>query len=308
MTNHIAGWASLYSRALTTICVDEVPRRPAAPRSRPTTVRQGNGGLLKYKASLIRSYYKIRNHFYLYHDAFRVPGTLFNTPPRGARSACVRAREQKGTIRHQAAREHRPQHKRLQMLSARASARLFSRGRPFSQQTLHLGTWLRLLRPGGPWVAPYVPTATEVAKQLLSLARLAPGETMCDLGCGDGRMLNMAVHEFGAARAIGYELDTALAASARDLAAGDPRIEIRCEDFFEGAAAVLAEADVVALYLSETGNAKLLPLLRQHLRPSARVVSNVWEMPVPPSRTLHAKGSNVPLHLFERAALDGSRA
>jgi hypothetical protein len=32
---------SLYSRALTTICVDEVP----APRSRPTTVRQGNGGL-----------------------------------------------------------------------------------------------------------------------------------------------------------------------------------------------------------------------------------------------------------------------
>ena len=32
--------ASLYSRALTTICVDEVP----APRSRPTTVRQGNGG------------------------------------------------------------------------------------------------------------------------------------------------------------------------------------------------------------------------------------------------------------------------
>jgi hypothetical protein len=35
-------WASLYSRALTSICVDEVP----APRSRPSTVRQGNGGLL----------------------------------------------------------------------------------------------------------------------------------------------------------------------------------------------------------------------------------------------------------------------
>jgi hypothetical protein len=33
-------WAPLYSRALTTICVDEVP----PPRSRPTTVRQGNGG------------------------------------------------------------------------------------------------------------------------------------------------------------------------------------------------------------------------------------------------------------------------
>jgi len=32
---------TLLSRSLTTICVDEVP----APRSRPTTVRQGNGGL-----------------------------------------------------------------------------------------------------------------------------------------------------------------------------------------------------------------------------------------------------------------------
>ena len=31
--------ASLYSCALTTICVDEVP----PPRSRPTTVRRGNG-------------------------------------------------------------------------------------------------------------------------------------------------------------------------------------------------------------------------------------------------------------------------
>jgi hypothetical protein len=31
---------TLLSRSFTTICVDEVP----APRSRPTTVRQGNGG------------------------------------------------------------------------------------------------------------------------------------------------------------------------------------------------------------------------------------------------------------------------
>jgi hypothetical protein len=32
---------TLLSRSYYTICVDEVP----APRSRPTTVRQGNGGL-----------------------------------------------------------------------------------------------------------------------------------------------------------------------------------------------------------------------------------------------------------------------
>jgi len=40
-----------YSRALTNICVDEVPD----PHSRPTTVRQGNGngGLLYIKQSSV---------------------------------------------------------------------------------------------------------------------------------------------------------------------------------------------------------------------------------------------------------------
>ena len=123
---------------------------------------------------------------------------------------------------------------------------------------------------------------------------------MLDLGCGDGRMLSIAVHDFGAASAIGYELDRDLVnAALSDALLQDPRIELRCEDFYEGASAALSEADVVALYLSETGNAKLLPLLRRHLRPTARVVSNVWEMAgVPPTRTVRASGSFVPLHLL----------
>lgn len=166
--------------------------------------------------------------------------------------------------------------------------------------TFHFGSWLRLLMPGSPWVAPFVPTAPEVAQQLLSLARLQAGETMLDLGCGDGRMLGLAVRGFGAARAIGYELDESLVQIARQ--DQDSRIEIRCQDFFESGAAALAEADVVALYLSETGNAKLLPLLQQHLKPTARVVSNVWEMPVPPTRTRRS-GSLAPLHLWEHADL-----
>ena len=193
----------------------------------------------------------------------------------------------------------------MQAPMMRSSLPLLNRGRGCSSATFHVGSWLRMLRPGAPWVAPYVPTAPDVALQLLSLARLAPGETMCDLGCGDGRMLSLAVHHFGAARAIGYELDEELAASARNSAAGDQRIEVRCEDFFESAAVVIAEADVVALYLSETGNSQLLPLLRENLRPTARVVSNVWEMPVPATKTLRAKGSFVPLHLFEHADLMG---
>ena len=68
-------------------------RSPAAPRSRPTTVRQGNGGLLKYKASLIRSYYKIRNRFYLYHDAFHGRARFLTPRLWACARSVVRARE-----------------------------------------------------------------------------------------------------------------------------------------------------------------------------------------------------------------------
>ena len=35
--------------------------------------------------------------------------------------------------------------------------------------------------------APFVPTTMGVASKMLSLAKLRPGERMCDLGCGDGK-------------------------------------------------------------------------------------------------------------------------
>ena len=126
---------------------------------------------------------------------------------------------------------------------------------------------------------------------------------MMDLGCGDGRILRSAVHDFGAARAIGYELDQQLATSAREAAAGDSRIVVRCEDFFTSSASALSEADVITLYLSESGNAKLWPLLQRHCKPTVRVVSNVWDSPVRATRTVRQEGSFVPLHLWEHADL-----
>ena len=147
-----------------------------------------------------------------------------------------------------------------------------------------------------------MPTPLEVARRLLSLARVQRGDTVVDLGCGDGRLLNLAVHEFGAARAIGYELDDELVSEARAKASGCDRIEVRNDDV-ANAEAALADADVVTLYLSNTGNAQLHPLLARTLRPTARVVSYVWEMPVAASRTVLMPGSGAPLHLFERADL-----
>lgn len=169
-------------------------------------------------------------------------------------------------------------------------------------ETLHLNTWLRLLRPGSSWVAPYVPTPMAVASRLLSLARLKRGETVVDLGCGDGRLLTLAAQEFGAARGIGYEMDAQLAEKARALTEEVGNVHIFNEDL-ANAAPALEQADVVTLYLSVSGNALVYPLLTRHLKSTARVVSYVWDMPVAPTRTVLMPGSGAPLHLFEHADL-----
>ena len=103
------------------------------------------------------------------------------------------------------------------------------------------------------------------------------------------------MHSFGAARATGYELDEELVAAARDLNGDDERLIVRHVDALQ-AGDDIHTADVVTLYLTEHGNAQLLPLLRECIRPSARVVSYCWSFEnLPPTRTATARGDGVVL-------------
>ena len=143
----------------------------------------------------------------------------------------------------------------------------------------------------------YVPSPAAAGLAMLKLAELRAGETLVDLGCGDGRLLKLAVTDFNASSAIGYEMDPGLAKTARSICGFDSRITIHERDAFE-AEPSLATADVVALYLTESGNTKLLPMLRRALtKPGARVVSYVWGLgkDVPPTSTARLSGEGVVL-------------
>ncbi|KAL1499687.1 hypothetical protein AB1Y20_011884 [Prymnesium parvum] len=168
---------------------------------------------------------------------------------------------------------------------------------------LWLGSWLRFIVRSR--LAPYVPTPPEVATDMLTLARLKPGERLVDLGSGDGRLLRAAVREFGAAHAEGFELDERLVEIARKESATlrdelSRRVVTHMRDAHDAGEA-LRHADVVTLYLSDRGNASILPLLRESLKPSARVVSFAWTMPdgIKPSRSLRLTKSLLQLHLYE---------
>ena len=130
----------------------------------------------------------------------------------------------------------------------------------------------------------FVGTPQPVVEAMLATAGVRPGETVYDLGCGDGRIVISAARQFGA-RGLGVDLNFELiqVARAAAVAAGVRHLTtFRLADLFS---VDLAEADVVALYLLPEVNERLLPQLRQ-LRPGARVVSYEFRLPgCEPART-----------------------
>lgn len=60
--------------------------------------------------------------------------------------------------------------------------------------------------------APYLPTLTPQVATALKLANLQPGETLLELGCGDGKVVIAAAKQ--GIQVVGYELNPILAAIA----------------------------------------------------------------------------------------------
>lgn len=126
-------------------------------------------------------------------------------------------------------------------------------------------------------LAPFVPTPEPVVEKMLEAADLKPGETLYDLGCGDGRILFVAAKQFKA-KAVGVELSPKLARMAakrvKELGLED-QVTIIEGNMLE---VDVSAADVVTLYLMRLANEKLKPNLLKFLRPGARVVSHDYEI------------------------------
>ncbi len=126
-------------------------------------------------------------------------------------------------------------------------------------------------------LAPYVPSPKLIVNKMLDVSRIRPGETLYDLGCGDGRILIAAVEE-KKAKAVGVELSPQLASQSRE--------NIVRRNIGEAARVIegnelevdVSPADVVTLYLLTSSNDKLRPILERQLKPGARVVSHDFEV------------------------------
>jgi len=140
---------------------------------------------------------------------------------------------------------------------------------------------------------PFVPTTEPVVDAMLQMAGVGPGDTVMDLGSGDGRIVIRAASQYGA-RGVGVDInpERIQEANANAQAAGvQERVEFREGDLFE---ADLSGATVVTLYLLPSVNEKLMPKLLRELPPGTRVVSHASDMPAgEPVQTREVEGTTV---------------
>ncbi len=124
---------------------------------------------------------------------------------------------------------------------------------------------------------PFVGSKPEVLAAAAALAELKSGETVVDLGSGDGRVL------FAAARvgckAVGYEMNPFLVlrtiAAAWRLGLAE-RVRVHWGDFWK---ADLSAADVVTIFGFSTIMERLRRKCEAELKPGARVVSFRYRIP-----------------------------
>ncbi len=122
--------------------------------------------------------------------------------------------------------------------------------------------------------APWLPTRSCDLARALDLARLQPGETLMDLGCGDGRVLLAAAAR--GAHAIGYELSLLpfLIAKFRcSFSRHRTRIIVRYGDFYR---ADFSHADVLFCFLMPRSLRRLNTKFARECHPNARIISYVF--------------------------------
>ena len=150
-------------------------------------------------------------------------------------------------------------------------------------------------------LAPYIPSPQLVVERMLELARVKPGETVYDLGSGDGRILFTAAQKFKA-KAVGIELSPDL---CRSTEAKIARLGLQDQVKVVHASLLkvdLSPADVVTVYLLTSSNDRLKPNLEKYLKRGARVVSNDFEIRGwKPSEvaTIKAGGMTHTIYLYE---------
>lgn len=125
--------------------------------------------------------------------------------------------------------------------------------------------------------AGFITTWPETVDGMLKLAQVNQNDLVYDLGCGDGRIVIAAAKNYGA-RGVGIDLNPKRIEEANanaKTAKVENRVQFRLGNFYT---VNFSDATVVALYLPQTINYELRPILWKQLKIGSRIVSNESDM------------------------------
>ena len=125
----------------------------------------------------------------------------------------------------------------------------------------------------------YVPTPYAVVEEMCKLAKVGPDDVVHDIGCGDGRLVVLAVKKFGAKKGVGVDIEEHLVKKSQENAKKEgvaDKTEFRVQDALD--IKDFSDASVVLLYVGRDLNLKLMPVLKATLKPGSRIVSHRFEI------------------------------
>ena len=134
-------------------------------------------------------------------------------------------------------------------------------------------------------LAPYVTSPQPIVDRMLDMADVKAGETVYDLGCGDGRIVIAAVKDFKAKKGLGIDFNperlkdcTKSVADAKLSPEQQKALTFKQGDVLKMKPEDFKDVDVVTLDLLPSVNRELKPILQKGLKAGARVVSHDFDM------------------------------
>jgi 16S rRNA A1518/A1519 N6-dimethyltransferase RsmA/KsgA/DIM1 with predicted DNA glycosylase/AP lyase activity len=129
--------------------------------------------------------------------------------------------------------------------------------------------------------APYLPVLKREHDDLLDLCRLQPGQTLLDLGSGDGRFLKAAARR--GYECIGYEINPLLYILSRIYTWPErKRVKIHLADYWR---ITLPQADAIYVFLIDRYMPKLDRKLTAEISKPTVVVSYIFAIPGRPPQS-----------------------
>lgn len=151
--------------------------------------------------------------------------------------------------------------------------------------------------------APWIPTWKKDAKRMMDVADAHAGETLIDLGSGDGAVLFAAAEHGLHARGVEIGIPQHIHAFIRRMFNKNRKlVSLHYGDLF---AFDISKADIVIVYLLPKSYPKLMAKFKKELRPGARVVVQAWPIKEwKPVKTDKPTDKDVTLYLYTMGVSD----